>query len=266
MTPSAPFSATEAVTFIDTLCLMAARLILPHFRTPMVIESKGDSGFDPVTQADREAEEAIRQRIRHVYPDHGITGEEFGNENTPAAWTWVIDPIDGTRAFICGLPVWGVLIGVKHHDVAFAGGMCQPFTRERFIGTRQGSVLRTDDREIVLSSSRTTRLEDAILATTAPEIFSAAGREKFFRLRDRVKLCRYGLDCYAYAMVAAGFIDIVVESGLKACDICPLIALVQGAGGVVSDWHGGPAEAGGDVVAAANATLHEKTLRLLHEQ
>lgn len=259
---------TESVIsadFLRRLAAVAAREALPRFRLPGAVVNKVASGFDPVTEADRETEKVLREHIRSEYPDHGILGEEFGNEGADAGFVWVIDPIDGTRSFISGIPLWGTLVGLTKNGDAVAGMMAQPFIGELFYSTGNGAFYEGPHGQTQLATSATQELSDATLFTTTPAIFEPSRRPRYDQLEKRVRLARYGTDCYAYCMLAAGQIDCVVETGLYPYDIVALIPIIEQAGGVVTDWDGGPAENGGGIVAAANAALHAKVLAVLHE-
>ncbi len=244
----------------------AGQRILPYFRKALRVENKEQgAGFDPVTEADKAAERVMRKAIRARFPEHGITGEEYSEQASEGRYRWVLDPIDGTRAFMCGLPSWGVLIGLMEHDTAVLGMMDQPHTRERFWATGGKAQMRGPDGRMRRMQTRPCgALADAVLSSTSPEMFKTA-REKaaFASLSGQAKLTRYGADCYAYAMLAAGHIDLVVEAGLKEVDIVALIPIIEAAGGVVTTWDGGPAIGGGNIVAAGDPMLHAKVLRSL---
>lgn len=256
-------SLSEFVPFLGRLADAAGAAILPHFRTPFSVENKLSRGFDPVTVADRAAETAMRSLITATYPDHGILGEEFGAERIDAERVWVLDPIDGTRAFIAGLPVWGVLIGLRDRGLPALGMMAQPFTGERFAGDGSRAWYDGPGGRRDLHSRAIDDLSQAILSTTTPAQFVGREAEAYRRVEAAVRLPRYGCDCYAYCMVAAGFIDVVVESGLQPYDILPLIPVIEGAGGRVTDWQGNSAAGGGTVVATGDPRLHDQVLELL---
>jgi len=249
--------------FMRRLAAAAAAETLPRFRAQGAVSNKEATGFDPVTEADREAERALREIINREFPDHGILGEEHGTENAGSRHVWVIDPIDGTRAFISGLPVWGTLVGLTVDGDAVAGMMSQPFTGELFYADGNGSYYEGPGGPKALATRTTAELADATLFTTTPSLFKGRMRELYDRLEGAVRLPRYGTDCYAFAMVAAGHADIAVDAGLQAYDIVALIPLIEQAGGVVTTWTGGAAENGGDILASANPVLHEKALRLV---
>ena len=254
----------DLVDFLDHLAQASGEAILPFFRSHLAVSDKAGKGaFDPVTEADRAAELVIRREIKAHFPSHGILGEEFGSDATDAEFVWVVDPIDGTRAFICGLPVWGTLIGLKRNNTPVLGLMHQPYTREMFFGDGAKAWLKGPQGERKLMTRRTTDLAEATLMTTTPALFTGAKRAAYDRVETQVKLARYGTDCYAYAMLAAGNVDLVIETGLQPYDIVALIPVIEGAGGVITNWAGEPATEGGDVVAAANRQLHEKALRSL---
>lgn len=243
---------------------IAAVAILPRFRRISAVESKGDSNFDPVTAADRDAETAIRQELARLRPADGIIGEEFGPERPDAEHVWIIDPIDGTRAFIMGWPLWGTLIGWSNQGRPTVGMMNQPFTRERFWGGGSGAYVRVADETAALRTRSCPEIGQAIVTTTSPDLLSAgAERERFDELSGQARMRRYGGDCYAYCMLAAGHTDLVVETGLKSYDIAPLIPIVEAAGGCVTTWDGGDASQGGRIVAAGDRRLHDRAVAML---
>ncbi|MGH6762411.1 MAG: histidinol-phosphatase [Phyllobacterium sp.] len=250
-------------SFLLRLAQAAAAQTLPRFRTVYDVDNKYQVGFDPVTEADREAERAIRDLIKSEFPDHGILGEEFGSENPGHSHCWVIDPIDGTRAFISGLPTWGTLVGLTINGNAEAGMMSQPFTGELYYSDGQASYYEGPGGSRKLAT-RKRPLSEATLFTTTPALFKGDKRASYDRLESSVRLARYGVDCYAFALVAAGHVDLVVESGLQPYDIVGLIPIIENAGGVVTSFDGGPAENGGDVVASGSAELHVAALEILN--
>lgn len=242
----------------------AATRTLAGFRTPLAVENKWESGFDPVTAADRDAEIAIRAVLSARFPDHGIIGEEWDPKASAGEFDWIVDPIDGTRAFISGVPVWGTLIGLMHRGRAVAGLMAQPFTGETYLGLPGTTIYRRGSEMLNLRTSRVTELRHAKVTATSPDIFELAGTtDNINRLRKATLQLRWGLDCYGYCLLAAGHIDIVAESVLKNVDIAPLIPIIENAGGVVTTWDGGAAEAGGNCVAAATPELHEAAMKVL---
>jgi histidinol phosphatase-like enzyme (inositol monophosphatase family) len=253
----------ELEEFALELAQTASGIARAHFRRPLAIENKQPDGFDPVTAADRAIERVLRGRILERFPDHGIVGEEHGEHTSDSRYTWYLDPIDGTRAFLMGSPLWGTLIGLTESSAPLFGLLCQPVLEEIFLGTPQGSWLIKPDGRARLTSRPTVKLDRALLACTDPGMFTDERLQRFEDLTRRCLLRRFGGDCYNYAMLAAGFVDLVVEGQLKPYDIVPLVPLLQGAGCVVTDWRGGLPLDGGFVVAAANAELHRQALAVL---
>lgn len=242
----------------------ARAAILPHFRSDgLNTENKLQSGFDPVTVADRAGETAMRDVLAKRRPDDGILGEEHGAVEGTTGLTWVLDPIDGTRGFISGTPTWGVLIAVANATGPILGLVDQPYTQERFSGGLGRSEWTGPNRKGPLRSKTTTRLQDATLFTTFPEIGSDDQRVAFQNVEKDVKLTRYGCDCYAYALLAIGQVDLVIEAGLNAYDIQAPMAVIEAAGGIVTDWDGNPAHNGGTALAAATPELHAAALERL---
>lgn len=248
---------------LHTLCGLAEIQTMRHFRAPLEITNKLDKGFDPVTIADQAAETAIRNYLVNHFPDHGILGEEHASINEKADYCWIIDPIDGTRAFISGLPTWGTLIGLSHMGKPIAGVMHQPFTGEKFFSSGKDSFLEHGQSQQKINTSSVTELDQATLMSTAPELFTGTDQEGFAKLSKSCRLTRFGFDCYAYAMVAAGHIELAVECGLNTYDIAPLIPLIEQAGGVVTSWNGECAADGGKVIAAANKAILNQALEVL---
>lgn len=253
----------------ERLADAAGRAALPWFRhADLDAENKaGPGGFDPVTAADRAAEDAMRQILAKERPDDGILGEEAERVAGTSGLTWVLDPIDGTRAFLAGLPSWGVLVGLDDGQSGRLGVVDQPHVAERFIGLNRAAggeaFVRHGEIARPISVRPCRSLEDAVLLTTSPDIFTEPESVAFGALRRRVRLTRYGTDCYGYAMVAAGQADLVVESGLAAYDISAPGALVRAAGGIVTDWQGEDCRWGGRVIAAGDARVHEAALEVL---
>lgn len=256
---------TEFETFAVELSREAARVALPYFRGDFTQEDKGGPGaFDPVTEADRAAEAAIRRLIAARYPDHGVIGEEYGEDRPDADHVWVLDPIDGTRAFISGLPLWTTLIALRQDGAPVIGAVGQPYLGEIFIGGPSGARLLKDGAETPLKTRACPDLSQAVIATTDPEIFVGADRAAWDRLRAATRLARLGCDAYAYAMVAAGRMDMVAESELKVWDWSALKPLVEAAGGRFTDWQGGaPHQSDGRVLAVGDAGLTAQALSLL---
>lgn len=239
---------------------------LGYFRQPLDVENKLGTGFDPVTIADREVEALIRERLLALWPDSPVEGEEAGLTPGDSRWSWIVDPIDGTRAFISGMPAWGVLLGLRHDGQPVGGIVAQPFTGETFIGGAGRAVCRRNGTETVLATSGRTDLASAILYCTHPEIFTTdATRAGFARVSQSVRLTRYGGDCYAYCLLAMGFVDLVIESSLQPYDILPVAPIITAAGGVVTDIDGETPLRGGTVIAAATPELHAAALRLMRQ-
>ena len=228
------------------------------------IDHKGGDLFDPVTAADRGAESAIREALATAYPSHGILGEEFGPKNSEADYCWVIDPIDGTRSFILGMPLWGTLIGLTRDGAPVLGMMDQPFTRERFWSGEKESFFRHDGTTTTMRTRACADLGEAMLVTTSTDFLTTADeRSRFATLTGAVRLRRFGADCYNYCLLAMGHIDLVAEAGLQPFDIIPLIPIVERAGGVVSTWEGGDPRGGGRILAAGDPRLHAEAVKLL---
>lgn len=250
--------------FLHELADAASAAILPHFRTGMDVESKLEAGFDPVTVADRASETAMRALIEARYPDHGILGEEFASVRLDAEHVWVLDPIDGTRAFISGLPVWGTLIGLMASGKPTAGMMAQPFTGERFFTNGSGAAYRGPGGARAIRTRPCASLAQATLFCTTPSMFKGADREAYDRVERSVRLARYGVDCYGYCMVAAGHADLAIEGSLQPFDILPLVPVIEAAGGVVTGWDGEAPGKDGRVVAAGDPRVHAEAIRLLN--
>ena len=256
-------TAIDFSSFVDHLATVSGETILPFFRTALAIENKKPGGFDPVTAADRAAEDAMRTLIRRSFPAHGILGEEYGDERTDAEYIWVLDPIDGTKSFIAGMVAWGTLIGLMRFGEPVFGMMHQPFTRERFSGDGGAARYRGPGGARDLHVRDCEGLSDALMFTTSPLLMNRTDRTVFTRVEDKVKLSRYGGDCYAYCMLAAGQIDLIIETEIKTHDIVPLIPIIIGAGGIVTTWENGPAQSGGRIVVAGDKRVHEAALEML---
>jgi inositol-phosphate phosphatase / L-galactose 1-phosphate phosphatase / histidinol-phosphatase len=244
----------------EALADAAGAVIRPYFRQPIAVDDKSDTS--PVTIADREAEQAMRALIAAEFPADGIFGEEFGTIREDAEWVWVLDPIDGTKSFISGIPLFGTLIALLHRGRPVLGIIDQPISHERWRGvagqasTHNGNAIR---------ARQCTDLAAATLFATAPDMFRGADAEAFARLKARAKLTRHGGDCYAYGLVASGFIDLVVEASLKPYGYCAIVPVVEGAGGAMTDWQGKPLGLASDgrVIAAGDRALHKAALALL---
>jgi len=242
----------------------AGATALAYFRKPFAIDNKDSQGFDPVTSADRAIETALRTSILERYPDHGIVAEEGGTRAGRGPYTWFIDPIDGTKAFMMGSPLWGTLLGLTRQDVPLFGLLIQPVLSEVFVGSPGGAWLINERGRTRLQSRACKELAKAVLACTHPSMFDAESGAAFEALSAQCLLQRFGGDCYNYAMLAAGFIDLVVEDRLKPYDIVPLIPILEAAGCTVTNWLGGSPAEGGQVVAAATEQLHAQALQALN--
>lgn len=247
--------------FAVELAHTAATVTLPFFRGDYTQENKaGPDGFDPVTEADRAAEAAIRRAIAARYPDHGVIGEEYGEDRPDADHVWILDPIDGTRAFIVGLPLWTTLIALRVEARPRVGVIAQPYLDEIFLGGPSGARLLRGGTETELKVRPCARLTDAVLSTTDPDMFTGPELGAWTQARAAARLVRLGCDAYAYAMVAAGRIDLVAESGLKVWDWSALVPVVEAAGGQVTDWRGGPPSDNGQIIAVGDARVREQAL------
>ena len=260
-----PDDFQQRAAFAQHLADVAGEIIRPYFRRPIIVSDKGSSGsFDPVTEADRRAEQALRAEIGREFPGDGIIGEEFGEAPGSSVFTWVIDPIDGTRSFVVGQPLWGTLIALEMNSHPALGVLDQPFLRERFTGSRGTAELCASGAAIRLRTRNCEALADAIISTTHPlTYFDAVERAQFHRLVQVCRFSRYGGDCYAYALLAMGFLDLVVEARLKHWDVAALIPIVEGAGGILTSWDGGSAARGGTVIAAGDARIHAAAVGIL---
>ena len=243
----------------------AAQVTTGYFRQGMAVDNKAAAGqFDPVTIADKEAELAIRSVLLSRFPDIGFFGEEHENVDSKNGLMWVVDPIDGTRAFMSGMPLWGTLIGLYNGKDAILGVMDQPILKERYVGYENHAKLLTPTGTQDLSTRIVPELSAAVAYCSTPDMFTnAAAMSCFAEVKSSVQLMRYGGDCYAYALLAAGCIDIVLDCDLKPYDIQALIPIISAAGGVVSTWAGQSAVEGNYVVACGSEALHEKVLPLL---
>jgi histidinol phosphatase-like enzyme (inositol monophosphatase family) len=244
----------------------AARVAtLAHFRgAGLTADTKETDRFDPVTVADRLSEQEMRAILAQRRPDDGILGEEYGTTAGTSGLIWVLDPIDGTRGYLSGTPTWGVLISVADDSGPIYGIIDQPYIGERFEGGLGRAEVNGPMGRHVLATRAARPLSEAILFTTFPEVGLPAEGEAFRRVASKARLVRYGMDCYAYALIAAGQIDLVIESGLKAYDVQAPIAVIEAAGGIVTDWQGNPCPQGGQVLAAANARIHAEAMALLN--
>lgn len=263
-----PLSDADARALIETahaLADAAREETLAHFRSDgLAADNKVTTHFDPVTVADRAAETRIRAILEKRRPTDAILGEEFGPKPGTSGLTWVIDPIDGTRSYMSGTPTWGVLIAVADAKGPLFGLIDQPFIGERFAGGLGVAEVVGPMGRFPLRTRSPRPLAEAILFTTFPEVGTPEEGSAFDRVKAKAKLTRYGLDCYAYALVAAGQIDLVIEAGLQAYDVQAPIAVIEAAGGIVTDWQGRPALHGGRILAAANRDIHAEAMSVLN--
>ena len=261
-----PEARAEYLEFACRLARLAGDAILPQFRRPLAVDNKkAGTDYDPVTEADRAAERAMREVIRKHYPAHGILGEEFGFERGDGL-TWVLDPIDGTRGFVMGLLHWGTLVALFDGQRPVVGAIRQPVLDETFAGDGARAIYTRAGEERALATRPCPELGEALAGTTAPELFRT-GRQVsgLGRIRQLARGMRYGTDCYLYAMLAMGLADLVIEANLKPYDVQALIPVVEGAGGVITDWAGGNPAMGGEVLATGDARLHERVLAELRD-
>lgn len=260
--------ARELISVANEMADAARPEALRHFRrTDLATQDKNEGGrFDPVTEADRAAEAAMRHVLARRRPEDGIIGEEHGDAPGTSGLDWVLDPIDGTRGYISGTPTWGMLIGLCDARGVRLGLIDQPYIGERFIGGLGLAELRGPMGITPLRARPARPLSDATIFTTFPEIGSAEEARAFHHVAAAARLTRYGTDCYGYALIALGQVDLVIEAGLHSYDICGPIGVIEAAGGIVTDWQGGPAHHGGRIIAAANAQIHAAALERLAEQ
>lgn len=258
-------TAIDFAAFVDELAHASGEVILPFFRTSLGVEGKsGKTEFDPVTAADRAGEVVMRNLIRDRLPAHGILGEEYGADRPDAEWVWVLDPIDGTKSFISGIPMWGTLIGLAHRGTPVYGLMNQPFLGEKFSGDGAAARYCGPRGPRDLHVRRCHDIGEATTFTTSPRLMRPRERSRYARVEAAARLSRYGGDCYAYCMLAAGHVDLVVETGLAPHDIVALIPIIEGAGGIVTTWTGEPAAAGGRIIAAGDARIHAQAMDILN--
>ncbi len=251
---------TSFIDLAGKLAETSGEIVRRYFRTPVAVDSKADQS--PVTIADREAETAMRALIEAECPDHGIIGEEFGALRPTADYVWLLDPIDGTKSFITGKPLFGTLIGLAYRGAPILGVIDQPVLHERWLGVRGRVTTFNGEPARVRPCAG---LGEAMLYAASPHMFEGADADAFARLRQRVRYPLYGADCYAYGLLASGHTDLVVEASLKAHDYAAPAAIVEGAGGVVTDWRGAPLRLNSDgrVIAAGDERVHAEALKLL---
>jgi histidinol phosphatase-like enzyme (inositol monophosphatase family) len=255
----------QCMNFAIDVAVQSGSIAMKNFRIPILISNKASEGtFDPVTEADREIESYIRERISEVYPTHGIIGEEHDDKIGTENCTWLVDPIDGTCGYVIGSPMWGSLLGLLDEDKCALGLMHQPFVQETYIGSADGAYIIDRNGKRKIRTSDTRDIENAVLCCTHQSILkSSQVQDAYGRVANACRFSRLGTDCWGYALLAHGFVDIVIENELKAYDAVPLIPIVESAGGLMTDWDGDAVRAGGRVVASANAVLHEKVLKLI---
>ena len=256
----------ELTRFATLLAEASAAAILPYFRQNTPVDVKDGPVWDPVTEGDRAGERAIRALIEAHYPDHGIHGEEYGVKEARSAFTWVLDPVDGTRAFVCGMPTWATLIGLTHEGKPALGLMNQPVVGDMFYASPEGAWHSFRGQASPIATRKGIPLSRATIGTTAPELYrSAENQSRFQALKAKAQLTRYGGDAYFYCMMAAGHIDIAMDCGLQPYDIAPLLPIVTGAGGVAAEWTGGDASRGGNVITAGTPALLEEALAVMSQ-
>jgi histidinol-phosphatase len=269
-------TAVDFAAFVERLAQVSGDIILPFFRSAIGAEDKSRGGaFDPVTEADRGAEAAMRRLISQTFPAHGVIGEEYGRDRPDAEYVWVLDPIDGTKSFISGLPTWGTLIGLMHRGAPVYGMMAQPFTRERYFSDGKRARVRflapsrgdSPPSEWATRGLRTracASLAEATVMTTSPALIrDESDRAAYRSVEQAARLVRYGGDCYSYCALAGGFVDLVIETGLKPHDVVALIPIVNGAGGIMTTWDGEDAAKGGRIIAAGDRRVYEEARRML---
>ena len=262
-------TAIDFAAFVDELAAISGETIRPFFRSALGSENLGlenksrSGGFDPVTAADRAAEAAMRALIKRTFPEHGVIGEELGADRPDAEYVWVLDPIDGTKSFICGMPIWGTLIALTRRGEPIYGVMHQPFSREHFSGDGRGARYRGPAGDRTLRVRPCPSLADAIMLTTSPLLMNEADRPSFSSVEKKVRLSRYGGDCYAYCMLAAGHVDLVVETELKPHDVLALIPIIEGAGGIITTWEDSRPHKGGRIIAAGDRRVHAQAMDAL---
>ena len=255
-----PHELDDFVTLAFRLADAAGEAIRPYFRQPLAVDDKAD--LSPVTAADRAAEQVMRSLIERRFPDHGIIGEEFGRARENAEFVWTLDPIDGTKSFISGVPLFGTLIALTRDRRPILGIIDQPISRERWVGV---AGRPTTLNGAVIHCRACPALAAATLFATTPDMFKEGDAAAFARVSNAVKLTRFGADCYAYGLLAAGFIDLVLEADLKPYDFCPMVPIVEGAGGLATDWRGAPLDLAseGRALIAGDRRTHEAALALL---
>jgi myo-inositol-1(or 4)-monophosphatase len=258
----------STLAFAHRLADAAGEVIRPYFRKTIEVIDKSKLGskplFDPVTEADRNAETVIRDLIKSEYPQDGILGEEHGSEPGTSGRTWIVDPIDGTRAFITGRHTWGTLIALCEDGVPILGLIDQPVLKERFVGVHGSAELVSAEGRRNLTTRRCAALSTAVVSTTHPwGYFSRDERAAFEQVCEKARMSYFGGDCYGYALLAMGFIDVIIEGRLAPWDVAALVPIIENAGGVITDWTGNRFSNGGNVIAAGDARVHAETVKLL---
>lgn len=258
-------AAMDLVAFANRLADVSGAVIRPFFRQPIEVAHKpGRHAFDPVTQADQGAERALRDLIARERPDDAILGEEFGEKKGSSGYRWVLDPLDGTRAFITGRHEWGSLIALEKNDVPVLGILDQPVLGERFIGAGGHAHLVQGGERVALKTRPCASIADAVLCATDPsDYFSPEQLGAFQRVKQKARMTRYGGDCYLFAALALGFVDLIIEAGFQRWDAAALIPIVEGAGGMMTDWDGGSCASGNTILAAGDARIHAEAMKLL---
>ena len=256
----------QILEFANLLADEAKEITLSFYERNLNIENKSKDSFDPVTSADKEAEALIRNLIMKKFPDHGIIGEEFEDHNIDNKPYWVIDPIDGTRAFILNIPVWGTLLAYNDGERPILGLVDLPILQDRYIGFESNSYKVSNGKKAQIFTSKVKALEDATISTTDPMLFSDDDARIFNGIISAVSRRRFGLDCTGYCLLALGKIDVVMESDLKIYDIQAIIPIIEGAGGVITDWEGNNPNYGGNILASANKELHSLILQKIKDE
>lgn len=258
---------TELTRFAIALARASAMEILPYFRQNTPVDVKDGPVWDPVTEGDKAGERAIRKMIEERYPDHGIHGEEYGVKEARSGFTWILDPVDGTRAFVCGMPTWATLIGLNYEGRPVVGLMNQPVVGDMFYGSPEGAWHDYRGTTQPIQTRTGVPLSRANTGTTAPELYrSDEDMRAFLRLKSKAQLTRYGGDSYFFCMVAAGHLDIALDANMMPYDIAPLLPIVHGAGGVSAEWRGGNPWEGGHVITAGSQALLDEALAVLKGQ
>ncbi|MFL5238352.1 MAG: histidinol-phosphatase [Rhizomicrobium sp.] len=260
-----PAVDASTIAFAHKLADAAGAVIRPYFRRRIDVADKAaGAAFDPVTAADREAEQAMRELIESEYPDDGILGEECGEKPSRNGRRWVLDPVDGTRAFITGRHEWGTLIALEEGGKPVLGVIDQPVLGERFVGANRQTHMRAEGEDLRLQVRPCADLSEAILCATHPTAyFTPHEREAFARIEPRVRMTRFGGDSYLFVALALGFVDLIAESAFKRWDVAALIPIVEGAGGVISNWQSGSCTTGGQILAAGDVRVHKAAMQLL---